>query len=104
VRDGVDHVARELVDVRGARDLRLEAERRALDRGVHVRRRDFGQDIGDLLCVDLAFVRAPVGLVDVLLDDAILERPVRERVDRVQVHVVLLQEILEPLALVAIAR
>ena len=63
-------------------------------------RRDLGEDVGHLHRVGRARVGAPIGLVDVFLDDAVLERPVRKRIDRVEVHIVLVQELLEPRALV----
>ncbi len=104
VRDDAQHLARVgFHDVR-PRDPRLEAERRALDRGLDAGRGDLGEDVRDLHRVDGALLAAPVRLVDVLLDERVLERSVRERVDRVDVHVVVVQEALELLALGGVLR
>ena len=78
-----------------AGDLRLEAERRALDRRVDALRRELRQQIGHLLRVLAALRRLPVRLVDVFLDHLLLEDAVDERVGRVEIEVVVGEEFLE---------
>ena len=58
-----------------------------------------GENLRDVHGVLRALFRAPVRLVDLLLDDLVLERPVGERVDRVEIHVVVGEECLELVAL-----
>ena len=98
------HVLRVRRDDIGSRHVRLEAERSGLDRRLHAGCADLGEDVGDVHRVARALLAAPVRLVDLLLDADALERPVRERVDRVEVEVVLGKKGLEPFALLRIGR
>ena len=82
-----------------AGDVRLEAQRRALDRRRYPDGHDVGQDLRDVHGVLRALLGAPVRLVDLLLDDLVLERPVGEGVDRVEIHVVVGEEAFELVAL-----
>jgi hypothetical protein len=86
-------------DIRGVgfddlrpRDPGLEAERRTLDRGIHERCADIGKDVGYVHRVTRTFLGAPVGLIHLLLDDLVLERPERERIDRIEIQVVVGEE------------
>ena len=73
----------------------LEPQRRALDRRVDALAADLGQDVGHVHRVLGALVGAPVGLVDLLLDQRVLERAIGKGVDGVEVHVVVVEERLE---------
>ena len=95
MRDDVDDVRRVGLDDVVAGDLRLEAERRALDRRVDALGRELGEQVGDLLRVLAALRRLPVRLVDVFLDHLLLEHAVDERVGRVEIQVVVGEELLE---------
>ena len=107
-RDEMRHDAQDMLGV--ARDYvvpgdaRLEAERRGLDRGRDVVRRDIGEDVGDVDRVAGAFFRAPVRLVHLLLHHRALEGAVGEGVDGVEVHVVVAEEFLQLVALGGAAR
>jgi hypothetical protein len=79
--------------------VRFEAQRRALDRRRDGFRNDIGKNLGDVHRVLRALFGAPVRLVNLLLDDLVLERPVGERVDRVEIHVVVGEKFLELVAL-----
>ena len=95
VRHDVDDVGGVGLDDVVAGDLRLEAERRALDRRVDALGRELREQIGDLLRVLAALRRPPVRLVDVFLDDLLLEHAVDERVGRVEIQVVVGEELLQ---------
>ena len=95
VRDDVDDVRRVLVDDVIAGDLGLEAERRALDRGIDALGGELREQGGHLLGVLAALRRLPVRLVDVFLDDLLLEDAVDEGVGGVEIEVLVGEELLE---------
>jgi len=57
------------------------------------------EHVGDVHGVGGALLRAPVGLIDLLLHRRALERAIGEGVDGVEVHVVVGEELLELVAL-----
>ena len=95
VRDDVDDVRRVLVDDVIAGDLGLEAERRALDRGIDALGGELREQGGHLLGVLAALRRLPVRLVDVFLDDLLLEDAVDEGVGGVEIEVLVGEKLLE---------
>jgi hypothetical protein len=95
VRHHVHHVVRVRLGDVGPGAFRLETERRALNRRVHAFGRELRQQIGHLLRVFTALRRVPVRLVHVFLDDLLLEHAVDERVGRVEIEVLVLEELLQ---------
>ncbi len=104
MRHDVDDVRRVLVDDMIAGDLGLEAERRALDRGIDALGGEFREQRGHLLGVLAALRRLPVRLVDVFLDDLLLEDAVDEGVGRVEIEVLVGEKLLERGALGGVSR
>ena len=95
VRGDPQHVLGVAGDHVRAGDVGLETERRRLDRRRDVCRRDVGKDVGDVDRVLGSLFGPPVGLVDLLLDDRVLECPIRKGVDGVDVEVVVGEKSLE---------
>ena len=87
----------------GSGDARLEPERWTLDRGRRSFGRDIRQDLSNIDCVLRPFFGAPVRLVDLLFDDASLERTVRKRIHGVEIHVIVVEKPLQLVALGPIA-
>ncbi len=95
MRHDVDDVRRVLIDDMIPGHLGLEAERRALDRGIDALGGEVREQRGHLLGVLAALRRLPVRLVDVFLDDLLLEDAVDEGVGRVEIEVLVGEKLLE---------
>ncbi len=73
----------------------LESKRCALDGRRRSFRRHFSENFRDIHGVLRSFFRTPVRLVDLFLDLCSLEWSVRERIHRVEIHVVAVEKVPE---------
>ena len=95
VRGDAEHVLGVAGDHVRAGDVRFEPERCRLNGRRDVFAGDIRQDVGHIDRVLGSLFAPPVGLVDLLLDDRVLEGPIRKGVDGVDVEVVVGHESLK---------
>ena len=102
MRGNADDVFGKGVHNIGAGYPRFESKRRALDGWRRPFRANVGEDLGDIDRVLRPLFGTPVRFIDLFLHSRPLEWPVRKRIHRVKVHVVVPEKLLELVTLLGV--